>query len=163
MEIEKHWPMIKAVLEKAHSTNRHCAIATVSEDGTPHVTPIGSLFLRDDCTGFYIESYCQKMADNLKCNNRVCIMGINSGIGYWLKSLFSGRFPTPPGIRLYGTVSELRLGTKDEIEYFQNRVRAFRKLKGHDLLWKNMRHVREIQFRSFEPVHAAKMTQHLWL
>ncbi|ACH37545.1 pyridoxamine-5'-phosphate oxidase-related FMN-binding protein [Citrifermentans bemidjiense Bem] len=163
MEIGKHWPMIKAVLDKAHSTNRHCAIATVSEDGTPHVTPIGSLFLRDDCTGFYIESYCQKMADNLKRNNRVCIMGINSGIGYWLKSLFSGRFPSPPGVRLYGTVSELRLGTKDEIEYFQNRVRPFRKLKGHDLLWKNMRHVREIQLQSFEPVHAAKMTQHLWL
>lgn len=163
MEIEKHWPAIKTVIENAHSTNRHCAIATVSEDGSPHITPIGSLFLRDDCTGYYIESYCQKMADNLKGNNRVCIMGINSGIGYWLKSLFSGRFPSSPGIRLYGTAGELRLGTKEEIESFHDRVRAFRKFKGHDLLWKNMRHVREIRFDSFEPVHAAKLTQHLWL
>lgn len=161
MEIENHWPAIKAVCEKAQSTSRHCAVATVNEDGSPHITPIGSLFLGDNCTGFYVESYCQKTADNLKRNSRVCILGINSGIGYWLKSLFSGRFASHPGVRLYGTVSELRLGTKEEIESFQNRVRAFRKLKGHDLLWKNMRYVREIRFERFEPVHAATMTKHL--
>lgn len=161
MEMEKQWAAIKAVFEKAQLTSRHCAIATVNEDGSPHITPIGSLFLRDNCTAFYVESYCQKTAENLKRNNRVCILGINSGIGYWLKSLFSGRFGSLPGVRLYGTVGELRSGTEEEIESFRNRVRAFRKLKGHDLLWKNMKHVREIRFERFEPVHAATMTKHL--
>lgn len=162
MEIENHWPAIKAVFEKAQLSSLHCAVATVSEDGSPHVTPIGSLFLRDDCTGFYVESYCQKTAENLRRNNRVCILGINSGIGYWLKSLFLGRFASPPGVRLYGTVSELRTGSEEEMESFQKRVRAFRKLKGHDLLWKKMRNVREVRFESFESVHAAGMTKHLW-
>jgi hypothetical protein len=162
MDIEKHWPDIKAVFQNAQLTCRHCAIATVNEDGSPHITPVGSLFLRDNCTGYYFEEYSQKMAINFKHNNRVCVLAINSGIRYWFKSILLGRFPSPPGVRLYGIVGQRRLGTKDEMESFQNRVRVARKFKGYKLIWKNMKHVREIHFKSFEPVHAAKMTQHLW-
>ncbi len=162
MDIQEHWPEIKSVFQNAQTTSRHCAIATVNEDGSPHITPIGSLFLRDNCTGYFFEEYSQKMADNFKSNNRICILAINSGIRYWYQSIFLGRFPSPPGVRLNGTVGQRRKGTEEEIASFQKRVRFARNLKGYKLIWKNMKHVREISFHSFEPVTASKMTRHLW-
>lgn len=162
MNIKDNWADIQAIFRDANSTSRHCAIATVNEDGTPHITPIGSLFLRDNCTGFYFEEYSRRMPNNFKSNKRVCILAVNSGWKYWFTSIFAGRFPTSPGVRLYGTVGERREATKEEILSWQNRVRIARKLKGYKLIWKNMKHIREIQFDSFEPVSAARMTQHLW-
>ena len=160
--MKEHWPTIKSVFQDAKKTSKHCAIASVSDSGAPHITPIGSLFLRDNFTGYYFEEYSQKMSHNFKSNDRVCILALNSGFRYWIRSLISGRFPTPPGVRLYGRVGQRRMGTAEEIASFQNRVRFARKLKGYKLIWKNMRHVREIHFDSFEPVNASKMTQHLW-
>ena len=162
MKINNHWPEIQSVFKSAQSTCRHCTIATVNEDGSPHITPIGSLILRDDCTGYFFEEYSQRMTSNFKHNNRICILAVNSGIRYWFTSIFAGRFPSPPGVRLYGTAGQRRLGTEEEIVSFQNRVKTTRKLKGYKLIWKNMKHIREIHFESFEPVHVPKMTQHLW-
>lgn len=162
MEIETSWPEIKAVFRDAQETCRYCSIASVNEDGSPHITPIGSLFLRDNCTGYYFEEYSQKMANNFRHNKRVCVLAVNSGVLYWFRSIFSGRFPSPPGVRLSGTVGPRRLGTEEEIESFQQRVRTARKTKGYELIWQNLKHVRDIHFESFEPVHVARMTGHLW-
>ncbi|KAF0215936.1 MAG: pyridoxamine 5'-phosphate oxidase-like FMN-binding [Geobacteraceae bacterium] len=162
MKVEEHWAEIQAVFKNAQSSSRYCAVATVNEDGSPHVTPIGSLFLRDNCTGYYFEEYTQQIPNNLKRNKHVCILAVDSGWIYWFKSVFTGRFTTPPGVRLYGTVGERREATEEEIMSFQNRVRTARKLKGYKLIWKNLKHIREVHFDSFEPVSAAKMTQHLW-
>ncbi len=162
MNIKENWADIQAVFRDAYSTSRHCAIATVNEDGSPHITPIGSLFLRDNCTGYYFEEHSRKMPSNFNSNKRVCILAVNSGLKYWFKSIFMGRFSSPPGVRLYGTVGQRRKGTEEEIESFQNRVGVARKMKGYKLIWKNMKHIREIHFNSVEPVNVAKMTQHLW-
>lgn len=55
MEIGGHWDTISKVVQEAFNSCLHCAIGTVNDDGAPHVTPIGSLILRDDGTGFYFE------------------------------------------------------------------------------------------------------------
>ena len=55
MEIGKHWETIRAVFEEGFKSCSHFAVATVNEDGSPHVTPIGALILREDQTGFYFE------------------------------------------------------------------------------------------------------------
>jgi predicted pyridoxine 5'-phosphate oxidase superfamily flavin-nucleotide-binding protein len=48
MEIGKHWETIRTIFEEAYKSCSHFAIATVNEDGSPHVTPIGALILRDN-------------------------------------------------------------------------------------------------------------------
>ena len=162
MNLEEHWAAIRSVFHDAQKTSKHCAIASVDNSGSPSITPIGSLFLRDDFTGYYFEEYPQKMADNLKTDNRICVLALNSGLRYWYQAIISGSFSSPPGVRLYGTVGQRRRGNEEEIASFRKRVRFARNLKGYKLIWKNMKHVREIQFDSFSPVTAGKMTQHLW-
>jgi len=48
----QHWETIRAVFEEGYKSCSHFAVATVNEDGSPHVTPIGALILRKDQTGF---------------------------------------------------------------------------------------------------------------
>ncbi len=162
MNIKEHWSDIQDIFKNANSTSRHCAIATVNTDGSPNVTPIGSLFLRENCTGYYFEEYSQNMPSNFESNKRVCVLAVNSGMIYWIRAIFTGRFESSPGVRLHGIAGERREATEEEIASWQERVKGARKRKGHDLIWKNLRHIREIKFNSFEPVSAGKMTQHLW-
>jgi len=72
MEIGKHWTTIREIFEEAYKSCLHFAVASVNEDGSPHVTPIGALFLRENRTGFYFEEYPSKMPENLKRYTRVC-------------------------------------------------------------------------------------------
>lgn len=161
MDIEQNWGMIKDVLQSAMASSRHCSFATVDEEGLPHVTPIGSLALRDDCTGYYFEEFTRQMPKNLGANQRVCILAVNSGFFYWYKAISSGRFPAFPGVRLYGTVGERREATGDEIAAWHNRVKRARKTRGYKLIWENLKHVRDIKFDSFRPVTTGQMTAHL--
>ena len=55
MEIGSNWETIRAVFEEAYKSCVHFAVATVNEDGSPHVTPIGALILHDNQTGSYFE------------------------------------------------------------------------------------------------------------
>ena len=161
MKIAEKWEMIQQILKMAMKSSRHLSFATIAEDGSPHVTPIGSLILRDDCTGYYFEEYTKHMPAHFRNNQRVSILAVNSGFLFWLKSLFSGKFSTPPGIRLHGRVGERRPATESEVITWQNRVKGARKTKGYKLIWKNLNHVRDIHFDSFEIITAGKMTSHL--
>lgn len=161
MNIIENWDMIKGTLQVAMKSSRHLSFATVTEDGSPHVTPIGSLILRDDCTGYYFEEYTKQMPANLKNNQNVSILAVNSGFWFWIKSLYSGNFSSHPGIRLHGKVGDRRLATEGEIAAWQNRVKSARKTKGYELIWKNLKYVRDIQFNAFEPITAGKMTKNL--
>ncbi|GAH09230.1 unnamed protein product [marine sediment metagenome] len=76
MDISNHWETIRGIFEEAYKSCLHFAVATVNDDGTPHVTPIGALFLRADQTGFYFDEYPSKMPENLRRNPRVCILAI---------------------------------------------------------------------------------------
>jgi hypothetical protein len=44
----------------------HFGVASINEDGSPHVTPIGSLVLGDEGYGVYFERYPTKLPQNLR-------------------------------------------------------------------------------------------------
>jgi uncharacterized protein len=162
MEIGDNWEMIRKVFDEAYKSCFHFAVASVNQDGTPHVTPIGGLFLRDEPTGFYFEEFPSRLPENLKLNPRVCIMAINADKMFWGKSLVEGKFPSPPGIRLSGTAGALRLAAQEENAMWQKKVGFAKALKGYKIMWENMRHVRDIKFDSFEPIYLSGMTAGLF-
>src|SRR4030042_241584 len=158
MEIGKHWKTIRAIFEEAYKSCSHFAVATVNEDGSPHITPIGALILRDNQTGFYFEENPKKMPCNLKKNPRICVMAVNADKLFWGKALVEGKFTIPPAVRLSGTMGELRNATTDEISLWQDKVAIAKGMKGYKLLWEKMSKVRDITFDSFEPVLMGEMT-----
>jgi len=162
MEIGKHWEIIRAIFEEAYKSCSHFAVATVNEDGSPHVTPIGALILRDNQTGFYFEENPKRMPSNLNRNPRVCILAVNADRLFWGKALIEGRFATPPAVRLSGTAGELRKATADEVAAWQEKVAIAKSTKGYKLLWEKMAKVRDIAFDSFEPVLMGVMTDGIW-
>jgi len=162
MEIGAYWKSIMAIFDASFGSSLHYAVATVNADGSPHVTPIGALLLRDDKTGFYFEQFLNKMPGNLERDNRICVLAVNSDMSFWGTSLTNGLFEVPPAVRLNGTVGERRTATEEEVGQWHQRVGFTRGMKGFDILWKNMDTVRDIEFDSFEPVSTGEMTDHLW-
>jgi hypothetical protein len=162
MEIGNHWKTIQLVFEQSLNSSLHYAIATLNEDGSPHITPIGALFLREDHSGFYFEVFSINMRTNLDRDQRVCVLAVNSSLFFWQSSFFVGRCETPPSVRLMGTVGQRREATEEEAARWRKHVEFAQGTKGYDLLWKDMRFVRNMYFDSFEPVHMGEMTRELW-
>ena len=160
--IETHWPEIRRVVEHGQASSLYCAIASVGEGGEPTVTPVGTVFLRPDLSGFLFDQYTSALGRNIDANGKVCLLAVNSGKAYWLRSFLMGRFVSPPGVRLYGTASQLRAASPDELGQIERRVRPTRWLKGSRLLWSSFTHVRDIKFTSFRPVSYPAMMEHLW-
>ncbi len=162
MEIEKHWPNILRVLREGKRSNRFFSIATVNNDGTPHVTPIGHVFFNDDMTGYYFDQYSEAMPKNFVSNKNICLMSVNSNTLFWLRSLFRGKFSMSPVIRLMGTVGDVRDASKGEIENLKKSISFTSSLKGHKLLWGNLTKVRDMRFTSFSPAKYPTMCEDLW-
>jgi hypothetical protein len=162
MEIGNHWKTIQTIFQRSLNSSLHFAVGTVNEDGSPHLTPIGSLFLCEDKAGFYFDVFSVNMSRNLKRDPRVCVLAVNSHVSYWGKSFITGRSETPPSVRLMGTVGERREAAEAELTIWRRHVEFARGMKGYDLMWGNMRFVRDIYFDSFEPVHMGEMTRDLW-
>jgi hypothetical protein len=161
MDIEKDWNQIKRVLQDGIKSSGYYAIASTNPDGSPHVTPIASLILYEPGHGVYADKYSTTLSRNIARNSRVCVMAVNSGRGFWLKSLIWGKFQKHPGIRLTGTAGKKRLGTEKEIQNWLKRVKVFRRFKGYDLLWRHMKHVRDIHFDGVIVLSAGKMSEEL--
>jgi hypothetical protein len=161
-DLEQHWPAIRRVFAAARRTSSHFAIASVNADGTPHVTPIGSVFLTEPGRGFYFELFTRGLPQNIQHNQRICVMAVNSGKLFWLRALFNGRFPEPPAIRLLGYAGERRKATAAEQARWQQLVAPTRFLKGYDLLWRRTDYVRELFFDGYVPVRVGAMTKGLW-
>jgi len=138
MDITDDWPLVKRLFRASINSSFHCAIASVKANGEPHVTPIGSLILDRPGHGYYFERFTRQMPENFAQHPEVCVLAVNSDRWYWLKSLLGGRFRTPPGVRLMGTVGEAREATAQEIARWQRHVRAVRFTRGHALLWRDM-------------------------
>ena len=162
MDINADWPVIKRLFRESFSSSFHYAISTVTSNGEPHVTPIGSLVLGKPGIGFYFEKFPRRLPKNLSANNQICVLAVNSSRWFWLKSLLGGRFASPPAVRLHGEASELRPATEQEMGLWQKRVRRVRFTRGHALIWRGMSMVREIRFTRIEPVLIGEMTRDLW-
>jgi hypothetical protein len=160
--ITKHWPEIRRVVERGQASSLYCSIASVGEDGAPSVTPIGTVFLGPNATGFFFDRYTSALGRNINANGKVCLLAVNSGKLFWLWSFLVGRFASPPGVRLYGTAGPLREATPAERAQIERQVRSARWLKGARLLWSSFTHVRDLQFTSFRPVNYPAMMERLW-
>jgi len=161
MDIKTNWHEIRAHFRLSFRSNFHVSIASVDEEGNPTVTPIGSLFLNNDQSGFFFEKYPTKLPRHAKLNKNICILAVNSGMVFWLKSLPRNKFQTYPGIKLYGQLGERRKATEGEILRLDRRMRATKRLKGNAYLWKNMPYVRDIKFTRAEKINLGEMTRHL--
>ena len=162
MDIGNNWEKIRAVFDEAFASCGHYALTTVNDDGSPHVTPIGGLILKEEQTGYYFDEYCTKTRDNLSRDPRVCILAVNAGRIFWGKSLAAGRFNSPPAVRLIGIAGAMREATADEISAFKNKVSYAKETKGYEMLWGRLHMVRDLKFDSFEPVETGEMTEDLW-
>jgi hypothetical protein len=161
MEIKSDWPAIRRHFNKSFSTNFHVSIASVDHENNPLITPIGSLFLRKEQRGFYFEKYPSKLPANAAQHPSICVLAVNSGVLFWLKSLFMGRFVSYPAIKLYGRLGQRRTATEDELSKLQKRMSITKTLKGNHYLWGEMSIVREVFFERVEVVRFGKMTDHL--
>ncbi len=146
------WQVIRRIFRDGFASNFQFSVASVGEEGAPHVTPIGSLVLESPGHGFYFEEYAGGLARRLQRDQRVCVMALNCGRWELLKALWRGEARRPLGVRLHGTVGERREATDDERDRFHRRVRRLRFLRGHALVWGRLRTVREVHFHAFEPV-----------
>jgi len=155
------WAMAKEMFRRAFRSSFHYAIATVGEDGAPHITPIGSILLNDPGRGIFFDIFTSQLSQNLDRDPRLCVMAVDSGKSFWLSSLTRGRFTGPPALRLTATAGPRRQATPTEQQRWLRRVRPARRLKGHQLLWGNLTHVRDLTFHTPLPVHLGTMTEHL--
>ncbi len=162
MDVISNWHEVESLFKSAFSSSFHFAIATVNENGEPHVTPIGSLILGNPGHGIYFEKFTKNMPRNFSSNKKICVLAVNSSKWFWLKSLILGRFKNPPAVRLHGVAGELREATQTEIALWQKRVKRVSFSKGHALIWRSMSMVRDIEFTKIEPVHFSEMTRNTW-
>jgi len=119
---------------------------------------IGSLFLNNTQSGFYFEKFPNKLPNSTKYNRKICILAVNSGKWFWIKSLFLGKFATFPGLKLYGKLGEKREANKVDLRRLKNRMKLTKGLKGHTYLWTDMQFVRDITFSRCEKIQLGEMT-----
>jgi len=161
MDINSDWSKIRKHFNRSFSTNFHVSIASVDKENNPTVTPIGSLFLNKDQTGYYFEKYPNKLPKHANNNKNICILVVNSGKIFWLKALFKKQFNSYPAMKLYGQLGERRKATQIEIKRLNRRMRPTKGLKGNTYLWTDMPYVRDIAFTKAEKINLGQMTKHL--
>ncbi|MFI7669323.1 pyridoxamine 5'-phosphate oxidase family protein [Nocardia sp. NPDC049526] len=77
MRLDDHWDQIREIVTRGRRSTGHFTIASVGPDSMPNATPVGTVFLRDDCTGFYFDQYTSALAANLEVNPWVCLMAVD--------------------------------------------------------------------------------------
>ena len=100
MDVATQWPWLRSLFREAFSSSLHFSLASVNADGSPHVTPIGSVLLGEPGRGLYFEVFTRELPRNVHRDSRMCILAVNSSWGLWLRALWAGRFPHPPAVRL---------------------------------------------------------------
>ncbi|MCL2297895.1 MAG: pyridoxamine 5'-phosphate oxidase family protein [Proteobacteria bacterium] len=154
---EENWTLLKQHYQKTIKTGA-CSIGTVDGQGMPNVTPIGSLVLTEKGRGFFFNVFCELLSRNIANNPNICVVYVNVGSFYWLKSLYKGRFVQPVGFKLLGKAGPKRAATSEEVEAFRSRIKLLKPLKGYRLLWSDLSFVRDVELTDYFPVNAGKMT-----
>ena len=158
------WRQVQRTLARTQRSSLHCAIASISADGHPHVSPIGSLRLGEPAKGTYLDVFNVQLGRNIDQDPRITVLAVDSSPTTWLRGLVEGRFPNPPGVRLVGTASPSRPATQQEIDRFRRSVRPTLLTKGGRALFGQVGRVktRDLTFTGVIPVRASTLTSHLW-
>lgn len=161
---EAVWNQVHSTVGRSLSSSMHCSIATVGEDGHPHVTPIGSVMLTEPGKGVYLDVMNVQLGRNLDRDQRLTLLAVDSSRRTWLHALARSHFATPPGVRLTGTAGPARPASDAELARFRRRVSLALRTKGGRQLWGgDTRYpARDLTFSSVVPVHIPRMTRHLW-
>ena len=153
----QEWQHIRKVVNDAQKAAMHCSIATVDARLQPTISPIGTLFLKENQTGFFFDTYTESLQQNLPQNSKACIQAVNSSRLFWLKALFKGQFSDYPGVRLYVEIGDLRLANAEELAQISRRIQSLKWTKGSQLIWSDFTHVRDFTVQSFRWVKYPKM------
>lgn len=153
----EEWQHIRKVVNDAQKAAMHCSIATVDTNLQPTVSPIGTLFLRENPGGFLFDTYTESLQQNLPQNSKACIQAVNSSRLFWLKALLKGEFSDYPGVRLYVEIGDLRLANAEELTQISRRIQSLKWTKGSQLIWSDFTHVRDFQVHDFRWVKYPQM------
>ena len=153
-----NWDEVREVVNRGLRSTLHSSIATINDDGSPHVTPIGSLFLDPDYSGRYLELFATGLGHNLDRDPRFTILVVDSSPNLWLSSLESGLFTQSPGVRLVGTAGQRRQPEQNEADEMLAFAEGLKGLKGYDLLWGSGGWVRDLTIERVLPIRIGPMT-----
>ncbi len=118
-------------------------------------------FLNEDQTGYFFDTFTEKLSTNLDQNSKACIQAINSSKWFWLNSLIQGSFTDFPGVRLYVEIGDLRPASREERFAINRRIKPLQWTKGSQLIWSEFTHVRDIKINEFRWIKYPKMMEHL--
>ncbi len=155
----EQWRAVRRTWDHVLRSSTHYSVASVNPDGTPHVTPIGSVFLTGPGSGFYLDLFNRQLAENLAVNPRVMILGVDSSKPMWLRSLLRRRFVRPPGVRLTATVGPRRPATADEVKRLHRALGPLVRTPGGRLLWRNAPYARDLTIETIVPLRIGSMTE----
>ena len=159
MNLVADWKTIRKQFNKSFRQNLHVPIASLDGNNNPTITPIGSLFLNHDQTGFYFEKFPSTLPKYAKINPSICLLAVNTSKWFWLKSILRGKFKTSPAIKLHGILGDRRKATSKEIQRLNRRMKSTKGMRGNIYLWSDMDFIREITFTKVESVKLGKMTE----
>lgn len=162
LDLHDNWEDIRAHLNRSVGSSLHVAIGSVNPDNSPTVTPIGSLFLNKGQKGFYFEKFTSSLPSNGLEHKKICVLAVNSGLLFWLRSMFRGSFSSYPGLKLYASLGKRREATDIEKSRLRKRTKLFKiSKKGYNFLWADMQMVRELEFYAAEKINLGSMTEKL--
>ncbi|MDD3023583.1 MAG: pyridoxamine 5'-phosphate oxidase family protein [Syntrophomonadaceae bacterium] len=136
-------------------------IGSVNSEGQPNVTPIGTLVLRDDCSGYYFDLFTRELSDNLDQNGKVCVLVIETGNLFWFKSLYTNKCAKPSGIKLIGFAGDRRKASPEEIQLLRSKIKPMKMFKGYQTIFGNLSYVRDLKFTDYFMINTGKMTFNL--
>lgn len=153
--LRERWADIRALRERA----LFAAIATVDEDGLPHVTPVGSVFLHPhEPRGYYHPLMVKALRRNLRERRRFSLLFVDPAARTWLPALVKGRFDRLVAARLTGYADGApRRATDAEVARWRKLVRPLRWTRGHDLMWSKVALTQELVFEGYRPVSFGPM------
>ena len=150
--------MFKQKIKPLFSQAVFCSVATVNAEGIPHVTPIGSVVLKNKNQGWFFQKFTKNIPQNAEHCEYATLMAVNDGKWFWLKSLLKGQFKNPPAMRLLVKLGDLRPATETEAEKFKRRVSVFKHTKGYAMMWQDMANIREFEIIEYKPVYIGQMS-----
>lgn len=152
---EEKWQRIVQFHQKLKQSSM---IGSVNSNSQPNVTPIGSLILKDDYTGYYFDLFTKELSDNLDQNNQVCVLMLQTGMLFWLKSMYANEFKQLPGIKLIGSAGNKRKASAEEVALLRSQIKYFKMFKGYQTIFGNLSYVRDITFTDYFMINTGKMT-----
>lgn len=155
---DEDWAMVRRLVPRTIRSSLHCSIASLNPDGTPHVTPIGSFLPTEKGRGVYFDAFNVQLSANVDRDPRVTILAVNSGPLLWARAFLQGRFVSPPGVRLVGTVGAQRTSTSREVQRFHGLVGPLLRTRGGAVMWRSLPLVRDVAIERVTPLWLGSMT-----